>query len=309
MGKSKIALDIPLTAEDLEIIAAATLKAPFGFAVWQGDANQAATSDLILKFINIIGAAPSGKGPSGLINKPMPQALPEVVGTPLETSIREILQRGGQSQVLVRTVQPGESARVFKNKVVSISEGLVLATFDEITEQVLLEREFKVERRTQLATRAYFDDVFRDMVEDHHKNDGYVGMLFIDLDKFKEINDAHGHICGDEVLAEVARRLRMIEPKPGLIARWGGDEFAILTRWPAEKNKHLAEAILQAFVAPVLWGTEVIPVRLSIGIATSERGVPVNPREFIVAVDQAMYLAKRKGGGVFLEVAPAKIKG
>lgn len=307
MGMNRIPLDVPLTFDDLEIIVAAANKAPFGFAIWQGDPSQATTSDLTLKFINIIGATPSGKGPADLINKPMPQALPEVVGTPLETSIREILQRGGQSQVLVRTVQPGESARVFKNKIVSISEGLVLATFDEITEQVLLEREFKVERRTQLATRAYFDDVFGDMVEDHLKNDGHVGMLFIDLDKFKEINDAHGHICGDEVLAEVARRLRMIEPQPGLIARWGGDEFAILTRWPAEKNKHLAEAILQAFVEPVLWGKEIIPVRLSIGIATSKQGVPVNPREFIVAVDQAMYEAKKHGGGIYLEVSPSPV--
>jgi diguanylate cyclase (GGDEF)-like protein len=304
MGRNRIPLNVPLSFDDLEIIVAAAYKAPFGFAIWQGDAEEPLTADLTLKFINVAGAFPTGKEPAELVNKAMADALPEVVGTALETSIREILQRGGEGQVLVRTAQPGQAVRTFKNKVARVADGLVLATFDEITEQVLLEREFKVERRTNLATRAYFDDVFEDLVKEHLAEDGFVGMLFIDLDKFKWINDTYGHICGDEILAEVARRLRMIEPQPRLIARWGGDEFAILTRWGAEENRELATRILKAFEEPVQWGNEKIQVRISIGISTSNRHSPVIPRTFLVAVDQAMYEAKRLGGGVYKEVSP-----
>lgn len=307
MGMNRIPPDVFLTFDDLEIIVAAASKAPFGFAIWQGEPEEALETQLTLKFINEVGATPTGKTPAQLINKPIAESLPEVIGTALETGIREILQRGGQTAVMVRTVQPNQDIRVYKNKLVSVSAGLVLATFEEVTEQVLLEREFRIERRTQLATRAYFDDVFREMVDDHEKNDGHVGMLFIDLDKFKLINDTYGHICGDELLAEVARRLRMIEPVPGLIARWGGDEFAILTRWESEKNIELAQKILAAFREPVIWGKETIPVKLSIGIATSNKGEPVNPREFMVAVDQAMYEAKKQGGGIYLEVVPGEV--
>lgn len=307
MGKIRIPLDVPLSFGDLEIIVAAAYRAPFGFAIWQGDPEEPLASQLVLKFINEAGAVPSGKSPSQLVNKPLETALPEVVGTALESGIREVLQRGGESQVLVRTVQPGQSVRTFKNKIASIAEGLVLATFDEITEQVLLEREFKVERRTNLATRAYFDDVFEELAQEHLVDDGHVGMLFIDLDKFKWINDTYGHICGDEILAEVARRLRMLDPAPRLIARWGGDEFAILTRWDAQRNRELAALILNSFTEPVVWGAEKIQVRISIGIATSEGTQKINPREFMVAVDKAMYEAKRQGGGVFHEVTPGQL--
>ena len=307
MGRNRIPLDVPLSFDDLEIIVAAAYKAPFGFAIWQGDVNDPLTTELVLKFINVAGALASGKEPAQLVNKSMADSLPEVVGTALESSIREILQRGGEGQVLVRTAQPGQEVRTFKNKVARVAEGLVLATFDEITEQVLLEREFKVERRTHLATRAYFDDVFEDLVNEHVAEDGYVGMLFIDLDKFKWINDTYGHICGDEILSEVARRLRMIEPQPRLIARWGGDEFAILTRWGADQNRELATKILKAFEEPVQWGKEKIQVRISIGIATSNKDDQVIPRTFMVAVDKAMYEAKRQGGGIYREVTPEQV--
>jgi diguanylate cyclase (GGDEF)-like protein len=301
MGKNRIPLNIPLSFDDIEIIVAAAYKAPFGFAVWQGDPDAAQTTELTLKFINEAGAVASPKEPADLINRPMSQALPEVVGTPLETGIREILQRGGESQVLVRTAQPGEEVRTFKNKIARIADDLVLATFDEITEQVLLEREFKVERRTNLATRAYFDDVFEELVRDHQKVGGSVGLLFIDLDKFKLINDTFGHICGDEILSEVARRLRMLDPQPRLIARWGGDEFAILTRWGAEQNRELAETVLNAFKEPVVWGKEKIQVHISVGVTTSEGVEKINPRLFMLAVDTAMYKAKHQGGGIFQE--------
>jgi diguanylate cyclase (GGDEF)-like protein len=114
-------------------------------------------------------------------------------------------------------------------------------------------------------------------------------------------------ICGDEILAEVARRLRMIEPAPRLIARWGGDEFAILTRWDAAKNRELATTILKTFEDPISWGAERIQVQISIGIATSSGAQKIVPREFMVAVDLAMYQAKRLGGGIYHEVTPGQI--
>jgi diguanylate cyclase (GGDEF)-like protein len=286
--------------DDKDVVFAAALKAPFGIAVWQGLSR---TGELTLRFINQLGAGATGKPAESLFNLPMQQALPEVAGTPLETTIREVLQNGGEGQVLVRTAQPGQEVRTFRNKVTRISNNLVLATFDEVTEQVILEREYKVERRTSLATRAYFDDVFEELVEDHAVNDGSVGLLFIDLDKFKWINDTYGHICGDEILTEVARRLRLINPQPKLIARWGGDEFAILTRGSAAENRELAEKIISALSTPVIWGKERIKVNISIGIVTSNGEGKLNPRKFMMAVDRAMYEAKQAGGNLWREVS------
>ncbi len=183
----------------------------------------------------------------------------------------------------------------------------MLATFEEITHEVFLEREHQVERRTNLATLSYFDDVFKKVMLQHDGDSDPVGMLFIDMDKFKLINDTYGHICGDEILAESARRLRMLEPQPLLIARWGGDEFAIITRWDSQRNREFANLILKAFEKPIIWGKEIVQVNLSIGVATSAPGEALNARKFLIAVDHAMYQAKELGGGLFIEVRPADV--
>lgn len=305
MSKNRIPLDVPLSFDDLELIVAAAYQAPFGFAIWEGDPKNPLICNLKLKFINLAGAQPSGKTPAALVNHYMSAALPETVGTVLESTIREVLQRGGHGQVLVRTLQPEQKVRSYRNRISLIGEGVVLATFDEVTDQMLLEREHKVERRTNLATRAYFDDVFGELVQEQKLEGGHIGMIFIDLDKFKSINDTYGHICGDEILAEVARRLRMIDPQPRLIARWGGDEFAVLTRWDAKQNREYADKILEAFEEPVTWGADTIQVRMSIGLTTSVADEPVNPRRIVIEVDTAMYEAKHQGGGIVVE-APAR---
>ena len=127
-------------------------------------------------------------------------------------------------------------------------------------------------------------------------------MLFVDLDDFKAVNDGHGHQAGDEVLVEVAHRLKTSVRGSDTVARIGGDEFAILCEETGELGGLLvAERIQDAMRAPVLTGGsgeggtgEVLhQVRLSIGVAVSP---PVGFGALLRLADDAMYTAKQHGG-------------
>lgn len=271
--------------------------APFGVAIWESKAPEDFSSELTLIFINDKGAHPSGKTPKQLSNREMSESLPELIGTSLDYAIRESMVRQNETEVLVRTIpKPDEGERVFRNTIIPIKPGLVLATFTEVTKETILERDYRTERRTGLATRAYFDDMLHQLFLNQIADKQSFGILFMDIDKFKEINDEHGHICGDEILSEAARRLRLITPAPALIARWGGDEFAILTTWGERENKHLADAVVESFTAPFLWGEKKLQIKISVGCLTKSSDHNVDFRVAMSLVDGAMYRAKLAGG-------------
>lgn len=121
-------------------------------------------------------------------------------------------------------------------------------------------------------------------------------MLFVDLDAFKSVNDRFGHQAGDEVLVEVARRLKSSVRGSDTVARLGGDEFAILCEETGELGAQLvADRIQDAMLRPVVTAGEVgHDVRLSIGISVSP---PVGFGDLLRLADDAMYDAKQNGGG------------
>ena len=122
--------------------------------------------------------------------------------------------------------------------------------------------------------------------------------MYLDLDRFKIVNDSLGHPAGDELLKEVARRLSACVRPADLVARLGGDEFAILleeTREHADAM-HLGRRLLQALEEPVrINGTDVRPLT-SIGITFSDLGYR-EPDEILRDADLAMYKAKAEGKG------------
>lgn len=125
-------------------------------------------------------------------------------------------------------------------------------------------------------------------------------VLFVDLDRFKEINDTHGHIVGDNVLAELATRFRAACAPEDVFARVGGDEFMCVYALAPDEDKLLrAQQLQQALTRPVLIDSLRFEVGASIGVATfPDQGE--NVEDLLKHADIAMYEIKARGGGSHL---------
>jgi diguanylate cyclase (GGDEF)-like protein len=126
-----------------------------------------------------------------------------------------------------------------------------------------------------------------------------LGLLCIDLDRFKPVNDLYGHIIGDTVLIEVTKRINALLQDSELLARLGGDEFAVLLRdCDARDAERTAQRILQALTEPILIDGSPVCANASIGVASCEEGDDL--RTLLHAADTAMYAAKHEGKGTWM---------
>lgn len=125
-----------------------------------------------------------------------------------------------------------------------------------------------------------------------------LGVLFLDLDRFKRLNDEHGHDVGDLVLRSVARRLEHAMRETDLLFRWGGEEFVILMPHSSgEEIERVAERVRQAVAGSPAARTDAdgaIALTVSIGATTAQRG-PFDPEELVRRADEACYEAKELG--------------
>lgn len=142
---------------------------------------------------------------------------------------------------------------------------------------------------TELTSRDGFAERLADAVEDPAAEPDQWAVVFLDLDDFKTVNDISGHLAGDELLVEVGRRLRAAAPEQAVVARVGGDEFALLLDSSAVEPT--VRRILAAVEAPVFLQGRDVYVRVSIGSATASPGL--SAEELMRCVDVAMYDAKR----------------
>jgi len=122
------------------------------------------------------------------------------------------------------------------------------------------------------------------------------GLLFIDLDGFKTINDTLGHDRGDELLVAIAERLQAVLRRDDLAARLGGDEFVVLMHEPGQAGDalQLANKLLAVIAKPVPLGTQTVSVTASVGVALYPQHAS-NPHGLLKAADAAMYEAKARG--------------
>ena len=156
---------------------------------------------------------------------------------------------------------------------------------------------------TDLANRALFTNRVEHTLSRQTREESGLGVIFVDLDDFKMINDSLGHAAGDEVLMQVGKRLLQCVRPMDTVARFGGDEFAVLledTRTP-EAVAEIADRILGAFDAPIRLDDKDVYIRASIGIATidAEEAMTSAADELIRNADVAMYMAKREGKGQY----------
>jgi diguanylate cyclase (GGDEF)-like protein/PAS domain S-box-containing protein len=152
---------------------------------------------------------------------------------------------------------------------------------------------------TDLANRAYFHEKLAVAVEASRLDPAvHFAVMFLDLDRFKVINDSLGHFAGNELLREVGRRLLQCLRPNDLVARLGGDEFAVLLRDPCSPDDglRLAERMLAALAVPVsIFGNEIVP-SASVGVTFSDMSYRTVD-ELLRDADLAMYEAKSAGRG------------
>ena len=148
---------------------------------------------------------------------------------------------------------------------------------------------------TRLFNRTAFTSALRSLLFDSEENDFELSILFIDLDGFKQINDALGHEVGDDVLKQVSERLWTLRGD-GYIGRWGGDEFIFALPYCDESAALLqAQRIMDAVVSSISVGTLSLNVGASIGISLSPKHGR-SAQKLVQYADIAMYEHKRKGG-------------
>ena len=175
-----------------------------------------------------------------------------------------------------------------------------VALFSDVTERKQQEervwRQANYDGLTGLPNRQLLADRLERAIAQAHRRHAEVALLFVDLDRFKPVNDTHGHAVGDELLRQVARRLGSILRDEDTVARVGGDEFVVVLPdlRDGEAPGRAAEKIVAALAEPFRVDAHVLDISCSVGIALYPRDADT-AATLIDRADGAMYAAKQAG--------------
>lgn len=219
--------------------------------------------------------------------------------------IREELERNWRwSGEIWQVRKDGEEilSRVEANVVSDVNgERLHVLVLGDITEQKRAEQELRYlanyDTLTGLPNRALMSDRLSRAIVRARRENGHVAVLFLDLDRFKDINDSLGHATGDRILRAVAARVQQVVGVRHTVARLSGDEFTVILEDIAgsAEAERIAQAIIDAFAAPLGFGDRMeLAVTPSIGISLYPEHAQV-PTDLVKHADTAMYQAKTAG--------------
>jgi diguanylate cyclase (GGDEF)-like protein len=191
---------------------------------------------------------------------------------------------------------PWEYAAIHGGFVIAASFGNVLAW--RLTEQEALR-----DGLTGLPNRAFFLEALTNVLDGRNRTT--TAVLFLDLDNFKDANDAFGHDVGDLLLCALSQRLQRTLRADDLLARLGGDEFAVALCNSADRDdaRAAAERVLATFFEPVAVGELTLSTSASVGLAFGESDTE-SATDLLRNADLAMYEAKRDGGNRVAEYRP-----
>lgn len=182
----------------------------------------------------------------------------------------------------------------------------LIGVFQDITERFRLERSLResasIDPVTRIANRTAFNEALEKRLAAVN-GDAPLALVLVDLDHFKQVNDAHGHMAGDEVLRATGERLRAPMLGDGFAARIGGDEFAVIIADPGviARLDAVMARMIETLKAPIQTGDTLLPVSATVGSALARPGMTA--RELMHAADGALYDAKRAARGSYRAAA------
>ena len=216
------------------------------------------------------------------------------------SAVRDVVRLGLPQQVMFR-IQTGLFVRWALAKFVPLGgpdevTGWI-ATVDDVTDRRRAESELTHQAThdalTGLPNRMLLEDRLQQACARMRRERDAVSVMFIDLDGFKAVNDTYGHTVGDQVLIEVATRLRQILRAVDTVARLGGDEFVVFCEGlPESEIGEVVRRIHDALDVPLMVAGEVLRIGASIGVETTDDPT-ITFDELLTRADQAMYREKR----------------
>jgi len=267
--------------------------------------------DGVVHYLNARAAALSGMAPGDGVGAPVTQLLPlfhDGVAVDAARQVRDcVVQQEvlevARGAVLLRHLD-GKRIDVQYSCAPLVQGGAVLLLHDVSARrraEAQLEFIAHHDGLTGLPNRLHFQIRFEHGIAYARRHQGLLAVLFVDIDRFKAINDSLGHDVGDQVLMEFALRVQQCLRKVDTVARQGGDEFIILLTelHAAQDAERVAEKIVNAIAAPFVIGEYSLTVAASVGVALyPDDDDDVNA--LIEKADLAMYAAKRRAPGTCL---------
>jgi diguanylate cyclase (GGDEF)-like protein/PAS domain S-box-containing protein len=229
-----------------------------------------------------------------LLSDPVHQALTS--GAPVNLSRRALL--------LSRTNGSERSIELSASPIRNADRELVgaVALLHDVTETRGLARQMSYQAThdalTGLVNRREFERRLEEAIESGHRGDGQHVLCYLDLDRFKLVNDTSGHLAGDSMLREVAKLLRDAVRDSDTVGRLGGDEFGtLLVGCPLEKARQIADDVTRAVGEyRFVWRDKIFNIGVSVGIVEISRESGTL-EELLAAADTACYVAKKQGSG------------
>lgn len=268
----------------------------------QSQALIAVGSAAEIRYLSPSVAAALGWGPSGV---PSPFALADGLVHPEDrVPLHEALERagsgGGAAPVQVRLRHSSGRFVTFDCVVQDLRDdervkGYLVQAWDVSDREAAYQRAALCDPLTELPNRVLFADRLARALRAQQRHDGRVGVLYVDLDDFKAINDAHGHRVGDAVLREVGVRLTDAVRPGDTVARLSGDEFAVLCEVLVDikAGYDVARRVDQALESPMHVHGVHLQVGASIGVGLAMDPL-ISPERLIEVADGDMYAVKRR---------------
>jgi len=234
-------------------------------------------------------------------------------GGAIEPRTRDLIATATRSADIAAFERSRPNGVTLEIHATELPDGGVVRTISDVSERKRKEMQIAHMARhdalTNLANRTLLNERVDQVLARMRRQQEGFALFYLDLDRFKAVNDVHGHPAGDALLQRVADRLSACVRETDTLARLGGDEFAILQHAIdcEEDVEALAQRILGAVGSPYYFDGYEVDIGISIGIAVAPRDGS-NPEDLFKAADAALYRAKSEGGNAydfFGRVAPA----